>query len=790
MAEPVAGSAPKTLHPAALGTSASTQKFNASYTHTPAPNSGNDLPPGNGPVMTSTTIYFDFWLPTGQHYESNSAGDTNYENLLVQFAQDLGSTAYHNLVTQYTGTNGTVGNNVTFGGSWVDTGTAYPHAGTTGDPLGDGDIQTEVHNAVTTNGWTEDVNHIVAVFTATGIHECMGGGSPCTFSASNGFCAYHDHFSDSGNDTIYAYMSFDNFTHAAGKTCVAGQTGGDNDPNRGAYPNGDVNADAEINTYSHELIEAETDPHPNATWTGPLGEIGDACNFTFAPRNDSGAVVYLNGHGYIVQEEWSNAVHTCAIDLPTNGFCSGSVSSVCSPTTSFAKAVDNATPAIQSTIHYTITLDNTSNTGAETNLSVTDNVPAGYTVTGLSAPSSTSSSSSSSSITVGYDTLPVHQTRTITVTATAPSSAGVVSNNCGGLSGQDLIGTTLSAATTAPCATTTTDKGSTTTSVVSSVNPSVFAQSVTFTATVAPVAPATATPTGSVEFFDGVTSLGSVALSSGQAGVSTSTLSVGSHSITAVYSGDADFFGSTSPVLSQVVNKQPTTTTLTCAPSPAQVNQAVTCTATVSQTIVNPTPVTGSVSFFVDGSVTPAATVALSGNQAVWITTFGGGVHSVVAVYNGDGNYLSSTSGPATVTVLCTVTITGTHSALTVLSGTTCVLNANITGGISVAKGATLDVENSTVSGSISANAPAALRICGSHTGSISVSGATGFVLIGDPPDNCAANTITGGITAANNRGGLVIVDNTVSGAITAAGNSGSGPLPGETTPIVAGNHH
>ena len=51
-------------------------------------------------------------------------------------------------------------------------------------------------------------------------------------------------FSDGSNDAIYAFMSVDNFTHAAGKTCVAGQTSGDTDPKRGVYPNGDVSADA------------------------------------------------------------------------------------------------------------------------------------------------------------------------------------------------------------------------------------------------------------------------------------------------------------------------------------------------------------------------------------------------------------------------------------------------------------------------------------------------------------------------------------------------------------------
>lgn len=792
MAEPAATAPGKTSHAALVQSPSPAGKINASYTHTPAVNSGNDLAPGSGPVMTSTTIYYDFWLPstpTQQHFEANAAGDTNYENLLIQFAKDIGSTQYHNLVTQYGGTNGTTGNSVTYGGSWTDS-AVYPHAGTTGDPLTDADIQTEVHNAAVTNGWTQDVNHIIAVFTATGIHECMAGGSPCTYSSSNGFCAYHDHFNDGSKDTTYAFMAFDNFTHAAGKTCVAGQTGTDTDPKRFNYPNGDTSADAEINTFSHELIEAETDPHPNATWTGSLGEIGDACNFTFAPRNDNGADVFLNGHGYIVQEEYSNAVHTCAIDLPTNGFCPGSVSQVCSPVTTYTKTVDNATPSIQSTINYTINLNNTSDSAAETNLTVSDNVPTGYTVTGVSAPSSTTSSSTSTSVTVTYDTLPVHQARSITVTVTVPSGAGALSTNCGGLAGEDLLGTALAAQTTIPCASTTISKGSSTTGVVSSANPSVFAQSVTLTATVAPVAPATGTPGGSVEFFDGSTSLGTVALAGGVASLSTSTLSVGSHSITAVYGGNTDFNGSTSTVLTQVVNKQPTTTTLTCVPSTASVNQLVTCTATVSQTIPNPTPLTGTVSFYVDGSATPAATLPVGTGTVVWKTTFGGGSHNVVAVYSGDANYDTSSSSPAPVTVICDQTITGTHSGLTVTSGTTCLVNATITGGISVGRGAVLDVENSTVLGSISASYPAAFRMCGSHTGSVTVAHATGFVLIGDPTNNCAANTVNGSIVAAYNTGGLVIVGNTVSGSVTAVGNTGAGPLPGESTPIVSGNHH
>lgn len=86
------------------------------------------------------------------------------------------------------------------------------------------------------------------------------------------------------------------------------------------------------------------------------------------------------------------------------------------------------------------------------------------------------------------------------------------------------------------------------TAVASNNNPSIFSQSVTFTATVTPGA-----ATGSVEFFDGASSLGSVALSGGSAGLSLSTLTVGSHQITAVYGGNGDYLGSPSTALTQDV---------------------------------------------------------------------------------------------------------------------------------------------------------------------------------------------------------------------------------------------
>jgi hypothetical protein len=152
---------------------------------------------------------------------------------------------------------------------------------------------------------------------------------------------------------------------------------------------------------------------------------------------------------------------------------------------------------------------------------------------------------------------------------------------------------------------------------------------------------------------------------------------------------------------------------------------------------------------------------------------------------------LSDGSNGGTYTYTCDTTITGTHGALALTQGVTCVLHAHITGGISVAQGASVIVIGSTIDGSISESKPDGTQICGSTiNGGVGVVASTGFVLIGDSANGCGKNTIVGSLLATNNHNGLVIVGNTVKGSISITNNSGAGPLPGQTGPIVSGNHH
>jgi Bacterial Ig-like domain (group 3) len=100
----------------------------------------------------------------------------------------------------------------------------------------------------------------------------------------------------------------------------------------------------------------------------------------------------------------------------------------------------------------------------------------------------------------------------------------------------------------------TVNMASTTTAVKADVNPSVVGHPVTFTASVRPTPPGSGTPTGMVTFKDGAQVLGkSTVDATAHATLSTTSLAVGNHVITAVYSGDGSFNGSTSGVYGQKV---------------------------------------------------------------------------------------------------------------------------------------------------------------------------------------------------------------------------------------------
>jgi hypothetical protein len=136
--------------------------------------------------------------------------------------------------------------------------------------------------------------------------------------------------------------------------------------------------------------------------------------------------------------------------------------------------------------------------------------------------------------------------------------AFVITIGCAGTTG---FPNPTAAAARRPQGTTT----ATATALVSSANPSYASQSLALTARV--TSQGTGTPTGTVTFLDGPNQFAQGALdANGQVQVSTSTLTVGSHSITAQYSGDTNFAASTGAV-TQVVNAPPTLVSILVAPN-------------------------------------------------------------------------------------------------------------------------------------------------------------------------------------------------------------------------------
>ena len=248
---------------------------------------------------------------------------------------------------------------------------------------------------------------------------------------------------------------------------------------------------------------------------------------------------------------------------------------------------------------------------------------------------------------------------------------------------------------------------STTTSLVSSPNPSSVNQSVAFTATVTPAFTAGATkPTGTVVFTNTTTStqLCSVALSGGVVPVCNYTFtSQGSNHVVATYTtGDTNFSGSASGSNAdiQVVSTTPTTTTVSGNPSPSTVNGSVIYTATVTPSVTGTTNPTGSVTFTYAGigalvgtngplctsvsvsAATPAIATCTSSSLAQ------AGTYTITAVYTtGDANFASST-GTTSQSVLKNTTAPGV--SVTSPGATTVNVSVNLTATVTFSSGATV----------------------------------------------------------------------------------------------------
>jgi trimeric autotransporter adhesin len=207
----------------------------------------------------------------------------------------------------------------------------------------------------------------------------------------------------------------------------------------------------------------------------------------------------------------------------------------------------------------------------------------------------------------------------------------------------DYSGDSNFAPSTSAVQTVTVGQASSSTTIVPSTTTPVFGELVMLSATVQAVSPGAGTPSGTVQFFNGTTTLGTETLSSGTASVTTSTLSLGANSITVQYSGDTNFMGQTSPATTLTVSQASTLTSLTSSPSSPAFGQAVTLTASVVAVSPGTGTPTGTVEFMI-GS-TPLGTATLSaGVGSITTSSLPVGSDTISMVYSGNTDFKANTS--------------------------------------------------------------------------------------------------------------------------------------------------
>ncbi len=187
----------------------------------------------------------------------------------------------------------------------------------------------------------------------------------------------------------------------------------------------------------------------------------------------------------------------------------------------------------------------------------------------------------------------------------------------------------------------------TSTTLGSSANPSVYGQSVTFTATVTNTnGSASTVGTSTVSFYNGATLLTTRAVGTGGVATYVTTLlAVGSAPITASYGGSAgNFNASTSGVVTQVVGVAGSTATVSSSANPSASGQSVTFTATVAAQAPSTVRPTGTVTFKDGGTTLGTGTLNSSGLATYATAALATGTHPITVEYGGSANHTGSTS--------------------------------------------------------------------------------------------------------------------------------------------------
>ncbi|HEY6251346.1 MAG TPA: Ig-like domain repeat protein, partial [Candidatus Angelobacter sp.] len=506
-------------------------------------------------------------------------------------------------------------------------------------------------------------------------------------------------------------------------------------------------------------------------------------------NNSCGGTATAPVGGQLIQLSGGNVTHqaSCTLSVDLTGNQAGDVPNTTSSITSneggagatsntvnltivgppaLSMAFNPATIALNASSALTFTITNPSaNTTSLTGVAFTDTLPSGLTMAGSTATTcgGTLTTTAPSSISLSGATVLTGSSCSFSVNITGLTTGNKVNTTSSITSTNGGAGQSATASLEV--------KADTTTALTASPNPSVFGQSVIFTATVTPVSPGTGTPGGTVNFLDGGSSIGTGTLNNGVATFATSNLAVASHTITASYGGDANFLGSTGslPGNPQVVNKANTATALTSSLNPSVFGQSVTLTATVSVVAPGTGTPTGRVDFGENGTLIGRGTLS-NGVATVSTSALAAGKHSITAVYVGDGNFQGSSNfrtGFSQVVNQANTTMLVTSSTNPTVAGQTINFTATVspvapgagtpTGTVTFLDGGS-SIGTGTLNGGVATFANANLAV-GSHTITASYVGDGNFI--------GSISSLTGNPQVVNNAKTTMLVTSSANPSVT-----------------------
>ena len=412
-------------------------------------------------------------------------------------------------------------------------------------------------------------------------------------------------------------------------------------------------------------------------------------------------------------------------------------------------------------------------TSSPSNTTVTSGQSASFSASATGSPAPTVQWQVSSDGGTTFTDLPGATSTTLTFTASMSQNSNLYR----------AVFTNSSGSVTSSAAMLTVNSASATTTMASSKNPSVFGQMVTFTATVSATA---GTPTGTVTFLDGTSTLGTATLdSTGTGAFTTSALAVGAHAITAAYSGDSNFNSTSSSPLTQIVNLDVPAVAITLSPNPSIFGQSVVATATVSATAPGSGTPTGTVTFL-DG-LTNLGTANLVNGQAAFSTpSLSVGLHSIMATYAGDASFSqnSSTTGLSVNKASTTTSLSSSANpsnfnqavTFTVVVSTVAPGTGTPTGAITVSDGAS-SLGTATLDATGAASFTTSTLAAGTHAITASYAGDGNF--------NASTSSLsqvvnkTAATVTLNSSANPSVFGQSVTFAITVAATSGSGTPTG-----------